>query len=505
MMKCFILILLLPALSFQSCNAFVCPSLEPFATSTTLISRKNTPSTILSISQAPYISDIGQSWDGVHAKERHPANVATPDAAAAATDASTYLIHKGRAIKMIKRSVAIEGLSVSDGWTPQASEAFSLAVEAVVRANPILTGQLVEEKTSPWPWAQPRTLRVIPGVFPPESHSFLTTINPPADLASPAQVLYEEINKGTSAKELFQHVHSHVAPRLLGKAEFSYDQIKNASPLFEAKLMDFGDGYAAYSIKMSHALGDGTTFFQVIKQISSYMNGHEPQPINWDNPLKATHEIYPETFSNQDYERSYGGPFGWGVFKNIRTLGKRKCEYLLLSKDKITQKKRELQKSDENARISSNDVVMSVICEMCGSSDIFAFDRSVRSVKDGVDKSDAGNFFWEIPFEREKAAANPSVIRSILMSETGTYYDTDEVPLMPFLNGRVGRITSLASITQKTTFPGSKVICQFPSASFISDLPLDVAVIFRFDEEHFGIMHNFRRVSPSPLLSEIIA
>jgi hypothetical protein len=79
--------------------------------------------------------------------------------------------------------------------------------------------------------------------------------------------------------------------------------------------MDFGDGVAAYSIKMSHAIGDGTTYFQLVSQISSYMNGRTPAKIDWDNPLKATHEIYPETFSERDYERSYGLPFGWGLLK----------------------------------------------------------------------------------------------------------------------------------------------------------------------------------------------
>lgn len=79
--------------------------------------------------------------------------------------------------------------------------------------------------------------------------------------------------------------------------------------------MDFGDGTAAYSIKMSHAVGDGTTFFQLVSQVSSYMNGRTPSPIDWNNPLKATHEIYPENFSERDYERSYGLPFGWGVAK----------------------------------------------------------------------------------------------------------------------------------------------------------------------------------------------
>lgn len=90
--------------------------------------------------------------------------------------------------------------------------------------------------------------------------------------------------------------------------------------------MDFGDGVAAYSIKMSHAIGDGTTYFQLVSQISSYMNGRTPAKIDWDNPLKATHEIYPETFSERDYERSYGLPFGWGLLK----VSFNSCVFVLL-------------------------------------------------------------------------------------------------------------------------------------------------------------------------------
>ena len=270
-----------------------------------------------------------------------------------------------------------------------------------------------------------------------------------------------------------------------------------------AKIMDFGDGMAAYSIKLSHAIGDGTTYFQLVSQISSFMNGRTPSPIDWNNPLKATHEIYPTTFSERDYKRSYGLPFGWGIFKvcyshhiliyisfckigphiicnidsidfehkNLRTLFKRKCQYILLSKDKIAHKKKSLN-------VSANDIIMSCLCEMCGSSDIFAFDKSVRGIKDGVPKGAAGNFFIEIPFDVENGK-DPSEIHKI--GKDG-YFGTNSIPLLPFLNGRVGRITSLASITHQANFPGSDVVCQFPSASFIKDLPLDVAVIFRFDK-----------------------
>lgn len=270
-----------------------------------------------------------------------------------------------------------------------------------------------------------------------------------------------------------------------------------------AKIMDFGDGVAAYSIKMSHAIGDGTTFFQLVSQISSYMNGRTPTNIDWDNPIKTTHEIYPENFSERDYTRSYGLPFGWGLFKNLRTLGKRQCTYLLLSKEKISRKKKALQSGDDDREaISANDIIMSAICEMCGSSDIFAFDKSIRGSKKGVSKSTAGNLICEIPFDRE-LGMDPSFFRQVIGA--GSYFHTNDIPLLPFLNGRVGRITSLASITHQANYPGVELVCQLPSASFIKDLPLDVAVIFRFDKNYWGIMHNFRKVNPSPQLDEIIA
>lgn len=439
---------------------------------------------------------------------------------------SPYVIHKGRATDMIKRCVSIEGLSLSKGWTPQATQAFQLAIEAVVRANPILTGKLIEVKPSPWPWAS-KELHVLPNAYNPKNHSFCTLLEAPNDLLSPGEVLEEEGT--TCVNTLFDYMSSTFAPFMLDKPDFTFKQIANKTPLFQgknaaqdisdklicelknisfppwyylAKIIDFGDSHAAYSIKMSHAIGDGTTYFQLVSQISAYMNGNEPPPIIWDNPMKSTHEIYPDSFTERDYHRSYGLPFGWGLLKNLRALPQRRCKYILLSKDKILKVKNAmrsnktkgtmankytmLKEDDEIARsrISTNDIVMSAICELNESSDVFAFDRSIRGIKKGVNAYDAGNFFWEIPFDKA-AGKDPVEIRKILLKDSGSFYDSDTVPLMPFLNGRVGRITSLATITHQTTFPGSELLCQFPSASFISELPLDVAVIFKFNSDYW--------------------
>ncbi len=80
------------------------------------------PSVVLMISNAPTLPSIDES----HA-DRLPGKYAKPSDDASA-DTSSYLIHKGRAVDMIKRCVAIEGLCLSRGWTSQATQAFKIAI-----------------------------------------------------------------------------------------------------------------------------------------------------------------------------------------------------------------------------------------------------------------------------------------------------------------------------------------------------------------------------------------
>ena len=149
--------------------------------------------------------------------------------------------------------------------------------------------------------------------------------------------------------------------------------------------------------------------------------------------------------------------------KNLRTLGKRKCTYLLLSKDKIARKKKTLRSDDTGIEaVSANDIIMAALSEMCGSSDIFAFDKSVRGSKDGVSKSAAGNLFSEIPFDRE-AGKDPSFFRRIVNGDCS--FRANDIPLLPFLNGRVGRVTSLASVTHQAV---SIEIADFTLTCFFS-------------------------------------
>lgn len=214
------------ALTLVTTHAWTCSPLVQIGTDVGC----SASSTLRAVSNSPYLPDTNHF---VLTSSAFPTSPTTTD-----NDVSIgsplHLIHKGRAVSMIKRCVAVEGLSISKGWTPHATDAFQLAIEAVVRANPILTGKLIEVKKSPWPWSRQSELWVEPNAFPPESHSFVTLVDPPPDLLSPEMLIQEGVSGGKeSTQSLFQHVYSNVAPQLLSEVSFTTDQIAKGSPLFE--------------------------------------------------------------------------------------------------------------------------------------------------------------------------------------------------------------------------------------------------------------------------------
>jgi hypothetical protein len=66
-------------------------------------------------------------------------------------------------------------------------------------------------------------------------------------------------------------------------------------------------------------------------------------------------------------------------------------------------------------------------------------------------------------------------------------------------------MTSLASITEKVHYEGTEIVFQLPYLSFIKELPLDVAVIFRFNDSYWGVLHNFAKYEISGSFLEEIS
>lgn len=435
-----------------------------------------------------------------------------------------HCLHKGRTAKFMLRWPSMVSYTLSREWSDDTVATFSEAVEKVVKLNPILTGKVIKfRRRRRWFRRRRRRpkgddeggkrgleIRIQPGTFSSIDHSFVTHVAAPADIPSP---------KGLTKADALSYMEKEIVPLLDVKCETVAEQIKREKPLFETRVVMLPDGYACFCVKLSHCLGDGVVYYHLIDQLCHFINHPDEtaeeskvHKIDWNHPLKATHEAYPEDLSPRDIRRSYGFPFYFGLFRNFKRLIDPKSEYLVLSRDKIKKKQRDLRMEAADAgnpehisAISSNEIVMSALCQLNLSTDIFAFPHNIRGTKVGVeDPYAAGYFCCEIPFAKE-AALEPIELRKIITR--CNYFASNEIPLRPFIQGRVGRMTNWASITSKSLFTkwhaGMETVCHCAPTNFLDIFPMDVGIIFRLDEHHLGVMHNFKETQQSPLLEEI--
>lgn len=403
--------------------------------------------------------------------------------------APDYIAHNApKSTYLILNSPAVASFVLVKGWSQESLETFTNAVNTVVSANPVLTGRA----TCPKNWWKEPEIGIITGTFLPGKHSFVETIDKTQHVPTP---------EGLSTPAQLEYIQKHVA-RHVGSLDSTLQQIHNKTPLFEAKVVLLPDNYACIYTKMSHCIGDIMTYYEILDQVSSVDKGGEINPINWDNPLKAQHEIFPEDLSKRDFNRLYGLPFLAGIASHVPSMFLRKKEYLLLSDKKIKAAKASY-KAKGITGVSSNDIITAALCDANRSTDIFAFAMSMRGVSPGLGLRDGGNLHCEIPFQR-CGGRNPLVIKDII--EKGRYFEPDEVPAWESWTGKVGRLSNCIVPMNRMSFGGCKPICYCPSKSFLDFTPLDTAIIFRVAKGQDAVLHNFEKVNKkSKLLKDILA
>jgi hypothetical protein len=406
------------------------------------------------------------------------------------TQRQSYIAHNAPTSTIfILNSPAISSFVLVKGWSENSLAVLSNAVDKVIKENPVLSGRA----TCPKNWCKEPSVAIELSAFLPErGHSFVEAID--------GRELPQLADKDSDTAFLLDYVGKFVAP-LVGCHDTTLQQIHHKSPLFGVKVVLLPGDYACIYTKMSHCIGDFVTYYQILDQISAYDKGAEAHSINWNNPLQAKHEIVPDDLSKRDVVRLYGLPFLFGIASHLPTMRLRKKEILLLSREKIKRKKEKLKAKGYCEGITSNEIITAALCDANRSTDIFAFTRSMRGVTPGLGLRDGGNLHCEIPFQR-CAGRNPLVIKDMI--ERGKYFEPNEIPVWESLMGRVGRITNCIAPTNKISFGGCKPICFCPAKSFLNLTPLDTAIIFRADKDHYAVMHNFQKMTDSQQLSDIL-
>jgi hypothetical protein len=340
---------------------------------------------------------------------------------------------------------------------------------------------------------------VIPNSFRLEEHSFVHVVHITdwnSSFPSPAHL---------SDMNLLQYLDTHISPfiQTLGSVDHL---ISSSSPLFGVDLVILPDGFASYVMKMAHCIGDGVTYYNIMDQIHHIFNNDfsrnsvsNSKNIDWTSPLISSHEIFPKYFSSCDIQKSYGLPFFLGLVYNTLFEPRDNKGYFLLCKDKVDHQRKEYGARDE-MHLSPNDIITAALCEINTSTDIFAFTMDAR---DRHGKHLGGNYHCEIPFDR-RFGSNPRNFRQILKS--GSYYQRDQLPWLPFFQGRVGRISSLATIQKLVSSDEIKIQCHSMLASFLENIPMDAAFITEMNNSTYVVLHNFRdrRTLEGSLLEKIM-
>ena len=392
-------------------------------------------------------------------------------------DGEIMILHQGMMAKGFEGVPKIESYTFSKGWSKDQVKRLSDAVDCIVKVNPVLTGKAF--------YKPGQILCASLGAHSVGKHDFVTHISLTDDEMA-------KVPSGDSHEETMTFANDYLAPYVHHHQGTVSKEIKNSSPLFDVTMFHLKEDYFCYRVSMSHCLGDITTYYRLMEQISLALNGNElaikENPLNWDN--MSTHEMVPISYSERDISRSWGRAFKFGanVVKGRRTLLKRKVRRLLFSRDAISERKKiELDPSRHNF-LSTNDILTSMICKISESS-LMMMNISVRE-RDGYPSrnNDAGNLFCA-PHFYTKAGHDPNVIRSITKS-VGRYFKPNRIPILPFLQGSVGTVSSW---DRPKLIVGEKIknICHFPGEYWFQGFSLDFAIIYAVDEKCVGVIHNF--------------
>ena len=388
--------------------------------------------------------------------------------------------NSGKTAKFMLAWPSITTFSLVEGWNEETTTKLKNAVKTVLSRNPILTGKasvtnIFDTKINIIPSEKDRVSEYV----------FETKIG--MDVLSTITNL--DFNKMKPSEPL-DFMDEYIAP-LVPSASSTFGSIKDQKPLFRIDVIQLPNNYACYAMTLSHCVGDGVTYYNLMEEINRNMNKMKPHhELVWSHPSIENHEVFPERFSKLDTEISYGFPFFIGLVRNMifRMKNQRKS-YIFLDKNKIEAKKKGLQELG-CGHLSDNDIITAALCEGNKSSDIFAFTMNMRDRHDHF----GGNFHNEIPFKRE-SAEDPVAFRQIV--KKGYYYEHNELPFLPFLFGDVGRISSLASVQKgKLIQPPStsKIVCHSMLSSFVENVPLDTAFISSMNDSTYVVLHNFRDV-----------
>ena len=372
---------------------------------------------------------------------------------------------------------SISTITLMDDWTTAHTEKLRAAVKDVVAANPILSGKVVAGEGG-------KGLAIAPAMHDILDPATLNVVAGPSDFEPPDDIV--------ARCSYCQDVLGSLVPDL----GTTIQQKATGGSLFNVTLVELPDHRAAYSVSLSHIVGDGWTYYALIDHLDCLVNDKMLEPLVWDDP-GVSREI--DHWSDRDKFRAYKlwlPAFICRMLYNFLTGGRSSQPLEVIDSDAMAVVKEGAQGS--SAFVSTNDVVTAAVYEIFDNKlAMMALNLRGADRLPGLPPRIAGNFERNLLHPCALAAGSPSFIREKLLSSASGFFGTNEVPLWPLFMADFGFITNWTSLTKFIVPPGATVSCHLPggpgyTSNGLFQLPVNGAVIFQANPTTIVCAHNVK-------------
>lgn len=108
-----------------------------------------------------------------------------------------------------------------------------------------------------------------------------------------------------SEMQMLQFMDEYISP-MIQPAESVIESCQSGGSLFGVDVIQLPDNYACYYVRMSHCVGDGVTYYNIMNEIDRELHREEDGsgtianqhhrhavPLVWDDPQIASHKVFP--------------------------------------------------------------------------------------------------------------------------------------------------------------------------------------------------------------------
>ncbi|EOD22876.1 hypothetical protein EMIHUDRAFT_195294 [Emiliania huxleyi CCMP1516] len=366
----------------------------------------------------------------------------------------------------------ISSITLVANWTERSTAMLKAAVQRVVDANPFIAGALEERGGS---------LYVVARVH----KTFMMEIEGPADFAPPAATIDAVASVQAILEQLFE-------PHCLGNMDAQRD---SKSRLFQVILMRLPNDHVAYVVQLSHILGDGYSYYQLLKAINCAVNGEKMPSLTW----KASPESVPLPSVWSEAEKDLLMKRWMSAYvENCNrwapgSLDARKGSVHVIEPACVADLKAELKASctaNGVPFLSTNDLITAGLAELCDPKALLIMVANLRERVPEAANGVGGNFERCIHLPAEKAT-EPTFVRRLLRDSNWLYFGVDgnprldaDGPKQAISSASLSAVTNWSNLTYMITPPNTRVCCHCPSAAFVTCVAgIDVSVIFKADKE----------------------